>query len=810
MRKVVFLLGTPEWRAVQRREMLLDWTYQTLDGIARKLGIDASIVFAVSDPFLASKSKTEIGIERIRAERPRMLDEVAATGADLVMCFGPVAAAAMFDHGSMTEGALQRRRHKPLGDDGPEVYYTSSIEQIKMSPGMVDWWSLDITAALRGYDKPVVAPFDLNPAGDPLFGGPGHFNTSRLVGFDLETTGLNPWASNAAIRMMVFSWRSDQDIMRTAVYDWDKLPSFVLQILADPQFTKVGANIAFDVRWCKRFGVEVNNYVDVLTLEHVLHPGNARLTLKDLGFKYFPQVGNYNAKVEELAKAAGDDWSKIPAEEMYEYCAADGQVSLVAAEQQLAALAAGPQGLEGAAHLLRDLYPILTDMTAAGARIDPATNAELDALYQGKLAQLKGEITQILGPINLNSPDQLAAALKKAVPGIDLSLRRIKKALDDNRRIGGVGSSASYELEEEEVSTDRRTLEREAAKHPVIGLILEHRKYRVRHSTFIEGLREKHLVAHHGAEWVHPDFRSDVTDTYRLSSRNPNGQNMPRNDPDANLSVKRQFVSRFEGGEILEIDMSQIELRVAAWFSGDRRMQDAFAAGVDIHRSMAGQMLNKAPETVTDEERQSAKTRTFLIMYGGGATKLADELKVSTKRASELIKQYFATYPQLKRAIDETHQAVQLSCDVTTPFGFQRTFFPPDNWMTADGWQVRRQAWNTIIQNTAACLMYCAMIRVRELMDAGRTTYFPTVAQGPNVRGVITGMTLAYKSLPFLQIHDSLVFDVAPRERESLARIVQQAFREAPMVAARYGVTFDMPLEADIKIGPNWGEGTKL
>ena len=818
MRKVCFVLGTMEWRAVQRGETLTDWTFGQLDRIAREHGVDASIVFAVDDPYLASKSKTDIGIERIRQDRPRVLDEVSASSADLVMMFGPVAAASLLDHGSMTESDLQRRAHFPFaksvvatengGADsvdvvvpGPACYYTSSIEQIKMSPGMVEWWDLDIAAALKGYDDPVVDRYGLNDE----IGAQGEalLQFVDLIGFDLETTGLDPWASNAAIRMAVFSWRyAGSEDITTHVYDWDRMPAWAFRVLADAAYTKVGANVAFDVRWCKRFGVEVRNYQDVLTTEHVLCPGNPRLTLKDLGFKYFPQVGNYHRHVYALAAKYNDDWSLIPAEEMYEYCAADGQVSLVAAEKQRDALRGSVQSGKNPVALLSNLYPILTEMSAAGARIDPAVNAELDELYQGKMAQLKGEINQVLGPVNLNSPDQLAKALKQSVPGLDLSPRRIKRALGDDPKIRVQGSANGFGEEDEQLSTDRATLEREAFRHPVIQLILAYRKYRVRHSTFIEGIREKHLVQHHGMSWIHPDFRSDVTDTYRLSSRNPNGQNMPRSKPDPNdvakidadprYSVKRQFVSRFPGGSIVEGDMSQVELRVAAWLSGDQEMIAALTSGGDIHREMAARMLGKSAGEITPEERQEAKTNTFLIMYGGGARKLAEELKVPFPRAQALIKQYFGTYRGLRRAIDEIHAAVERDHTVETPFGFRRLFFPPDNWMGPDGWMVRRQAWNTHVQNTAACLMYCAMIRFRELWE--------NLKAATNVE---------WYSVPFLQIHDSIVVDTHPQETWVVARMLQQAVREAPIVALRYGVEFDLPLGSDVKIGPNWGEVEK-
>lgn len=185
MRKVVFVLGTPERRAVKRNETLTDFVFDALNKIAIKYDLDASIVFAVTDPWFASSNKSEIGMERIRAERPRVVEEISASGADLIIMFGPVAGASVMNHGSLTEDFLQRRAHYPLalsgapdflGDKGnegqtmwsPAAYYTSSIEQIRMAPGMLEWWDLDIEAAVKGYSEPVVEPFELNSAECPI------------------------------------------------------------------------------------------------------------------------------------------------------------------------------------------------------------------------------------------------------------------------------------------------------------------------------------------------------------------------------------------------------------------------------------------------------------------------------------------------------------------------------------------------------------------------------------------------------------------------------------------------------------------
>ncbi|MCP3657199.1 MAG: hypothetical protein GY766_20290, partial [Herbaspirillum sp.] len=338
--------------------------------------------------------------------------------------------------------------------------------------------------------------------------------------------------------------------------------------------------------------------------------------------------------------------------------------------------------------------------------------------------------------------------------------------------------------EDEETSTKRTVLEREAHKHPVIAKVLEFRKYRTRHSTFIKGVYEKHAVHHSGQWFIHPTYRTDVVETYRLSSQAPNDQNFPRKDnDDPVLTVKKQFISRFNGGKIMEADQSQVEIRWAAMLSGDEKMLEAIASGEDIHTAMAAIMLSKDASEVTSIERQECKARTFLILYGGGAKKLAADLKISRRQAQRMIDEYFQTFVGLRRYIDKVHADVRRDLYVETLWGFRRHFVRPDQWDSPEGWSIQRQAFNTMVQNGAVCVTYCSMIWLdQQLQDEG------------------------LKSILFKQVHDSMVVDVYPGEMERVAELVRESMENAGTIAKKYGVNITVPLHCDVEVGNNWGE----
>ena len=759
--KISFIIGTPEYEGVKQGSAISDRTHALLDKVCRANDIDGDVVMVFDDPRLAGKAKAKLGMAAIKEQRPKVLQEALASKPDAIVCLGPVATACIFNKGNLKESDMLRQEHAPLGENQPPVHVTFGLENLAWKDGMGRWLEMDIAAVAQGHTETEWGEYVyVLPGSTEWRDGPRGRNYD--VGFDLETyPGTDPWHPDARIRMAVVAFQN----AKTWVVQTDNgdLPLWLQRMTADPKITKAGSNIKFDYVWMRRFGYDIQNMWDTSTHEHIIDETNPKKDLKSLTFKYLPRLGDYSRGHRDRVRELGG-WEYMKDEEMYQYAGGDGEASLAAYLAQLEIIK--KMGLERPARLFRDLYAVLADMEHRGACVDMGVNQTLDTLYEQALSSLRQEITVVLGPININSNTQLAEALAAAVPNINLTTW--KKILAD----------------EDEVTTKKEVLERESDKHPVIKKVLKYRSLRTRHSTFIKGVREKHAVPKLGRHFIHPNFNTSVVETYRLSSSRPNGQNFPRKDnDDPALTVKKQFVSRWPGGEILDADQSQIEIRIAAQLSGDEKMLLAIASGEDIHTAMAALMLGKNSEDVTEQERQECKTRTFLILYGGGAGKLARDLKISQRRAQQLINQYFEAFSGLKVYIDKVHKEVEANREVETLFGFKRRFRQPGHWNSPDGWRIKRQSFNTLVQNAAACVTYCSMIWLHARMkEAG------------------------LRSLMFLQVHDSILIDVYPGEREQVAALVRESMENAREITKTYGADITVPLHCDIQVGPSWGD----
>jgi len=773
----VFVLGTFERDAVKKGDALTSRTIELLERISNRCGLDVDLVFVSQDELQAGKNKAGIGIKEIRKERPRVLSEIDAAKPDLVFCFGPVATACLWDKGNTVESELLRQSHDPL-DTGLPVFVTYSLEALRWKGGLARWLEMDVEAAVNGYTKTewgtytILQPdtFEWRNCPEELL-----LKDGDVVGLDLETyPGLDPNADDARIRMCVIS----DEVGRAWVIQAgpnSEFPAWVADLAEDPEIAKTGSNIAFDYRWFRRFGIRMTNMHDTSTREHIIDESNPKKDLKSLTFRYVPKLGDYSKAHRDLVRERGGNdmgWANVTDAEQYDYCGADGEASIGTYWGQEKLIHANK--LERPVRLMTELYQVLAEVMHRGIRIDMHTAHELDYLYKKKLVVLRAAVTEVLGPINLNSPTQLARALKEAVPNIKLTERDWVSAMGDD--------------DSDRAVTKRMVLEREAHKHPIIPVVLEFRKYRTRHSTFIKGVLEKHGVMHAGGFYIHPKYRTDVVETFRLSSQQPNGQNIPRKDnDDPVLTVKKMYCSRFTNGSFMEGDQSQIEIRTAAWLSQDKKMLEAIDSGEDIHTAMASIMLNKPVDDVTEEERQLCKARTFLILYGGGAKKLGQDLKMSRRAAQRLIDDYFETFTGLRDYIQQTKNRVKVDLEVTTPFGFTRKFQRPERWESSDGYRIERQAFNTIVQSTAACITYLAMIKLEESMRAA-----------------------GLKSLMVGQVHDSILIDVYPGEEDQCSWLMKRTMESAGELAREYGVAFDVPLSCDVELGTTWGQQKKL
>lgn len=775
MKKVVFLLGTLSRNARGKDAMSTD-DYMLLNEVSEVVGVDAEVVYCCTDTKAARTGK--VTMKMLRDERDRVLQEIEAHQPDLVLCFGPVALKTVFNKGNVVLAEHLRQRFEVEDIDCP-VYFTHSLDHVAARPGMKKWLILDLRAAVEGFadtewgEYAVVYPdhSDWNSCPSDFANlGPG-----SVVGFDLETyPGLNPWDDNARIRMAIISNSASRATVVQLGPD-SVLPGWLQDIVEDPTIIKAGSNIKFDYKWLRRFGVRMRNMHDTSVAEHILDETNPLKDLKSLTFIYAPWLGDYSKGHRKLVTERGG-WEYVADDEQYYYAGADGEASYCAAVKQRRALK--EKGLEGAFRLSMDLYDVLCEMEHNGCRIDMDINEDLDVRFRQEMSKLRQEIVQSLGPINPGSHVQLADALSKHVKGIDLSKQKMARLFQE--RPG--------DEDDEDISTDRATLEREAHKHPIIETVLRWRRLSKLHGTYVKGPQEKYKVARPDGYYLSTTFRGDIVETYRLSSQGPNLQNQPsKPDPDdphpipLELNTKRQFISRFDGGVFMEADLSQAEIRVAAMLSGDEAMLAAIESGDDIHTAMAATLLNKELDEVTKLERHQCKRLTFLILYGGGANTLSKQLGIRKDQAKQLISDYFRAFKQLDFYINRQKMLVKRDLYLQSIFGYRRRFKKPLNWNSWDGWRVERQAWNFLVQNTASCVLFVALIDLHRSIERRKL-----------------------RSKIVLTVHDSIGIDCHPDEVDEVAELVVQCM-ENPNTE-RYNVTLTVPMKADVEVGPTWGD----
>ncbi len=394
------------------------------------------------------------------------------------------------------------------------------------------------------------------------------------------------------------------------------------------------------------------------------------------------------------------------------------------------------------------LIAVLAAMEEAGVAMDVAVLRQLSEELATTLARLTAEIYEIAGrEFNINSPKQLSVVLFE-----ELKLPVLKRT-----KTG--------------CSTDEEVLQRLAAQHALPATILKYRELAKLKSTYVDALP---ALVSPATGRLHASFNQTVTATGRLSSSNPNVQNIPIRT-ELGRQIRRAFVSRWPDGRLLAADYSQIELRVLAHLSGDEALAEAFRTGQDVHRSTAAQMFHIAPEAVSDEQRAAAKTINFGIVYGMTPFGLSKELGVDVPQAEAFITQYFQRYPKVKtyleRSLAETRRL-----GYCTTLHQRRRYIPQ---LSSENLQVRqfaeRTAINAPIQGSAADLIKVAMLRIHEALRA---------------KGL--------RTLMVLQVHDELVFDVPAGELDAVRAMVTELMTSA--------CTLSVPVQVHVNAGRNWLE----
>jgi len=573
--------------------------------------------------------------------------------------------------------------------------------------------------------------------------------------FDIETTGLAFYRSEiVGISIsfedsgyyIPFKYSKNENI-DTSV-NVQLIKDELIDIFQNPEIKKNGFNVKFDILFLKNLGIVAKGIVDdPMIASGLLFPNRRSHKLKELSFEYL------NISQSTFDDIVGDGKEKsriedIPVDVVGKYCIDDSNTSLKLANYFKPLLEKnGINKLYSSIEI--PLLSVLVDMEYYGIKVDTLNLKKYSEILEEKLKKVELLIIEQAGyEFNINSPKQLG----------ELLFEKMKLPISKKTR-----KTKAY-------STDIEVLT-EFKEVPIVDNIIKYRGWKKLYSTYLIGIKERL----DGTGKIHTSFNQSITATGRLSSSNPNLQNIPVFESD-DINIRKLFVSD-ENKKLLAVDYSQIELRVLAHFSKDEGLIDAFNRGLDIHTQTANLVFGGNLFMDKKLKRKRAKIINFSIIYGSGPYSLSKELDVSFKEAKEFIDTYFDKYSGVREFIDETIAFAETNGFVKTMFGRYREL--PE--LKSDTQNIRengkRMAVNTIIQGTAAEIIKIAMINI-----------YNKIKQTDN------------KML--LSVHDEIIFEYPLNEEKKIIKIVSNEMKNA--------VKLRVPLEVSVKTGKNWGEMVEI
>jgi DNA polymerase I len=567
--------------------------------------------------------------------------------------------------------------------------------------------------------------------------------------FDTETTSLN--ALDSEIVAASFSWKKGEGYL---VYfpgsrkETEAMLDILRPVFEDPGTLKIGQNMKFDIQVLTNYGVEVRGPLFDTMLAHYLLEPDLRHNMDYLSETYLSYTPVH---IEELIGEKGKNQKNmrdVPVEKILEYATEDADVTYQLKE--IFAPRLKNEGLSTLAETIEmPLVRVLADVERTGVIVDEGNLKSITVQLREDILVLEKEIYDLAGTeFNISSPKQLG----------DILFIRLK--LDDKARI----------TKTKQFVTNEEILQRLTNKHPIVGKVLEYRGLKKLLSTYVEALP---LLINKSTGRIHTSYNQAVAATGRLSSNNPNLQNIPVRD-ERGREIRKAFVPA-EGHIFFSADYSQIELRLMAHLSGDKAMIADFLSGNDIHAATAAKIFKVDIKDVTREMRSRAKTANFGIIYGISAFGLSERLTISRSDAKDLIDGYFNSYPGVKIYMEESIRKARDLGYVTTMFGRKRYTRDIHSRNQVVRGNAERNAINAPLQGTAADIIKIAMIRIHCRLQSE-----------------------AMKAKMILQVHDELIFEVLPAELEHLKEIV---------IAEMSGAAdLSVPLKVDWGTGKNWLE----
>ncbi|MDX1762903.1 MAG: DNA polymerase I [bacterium] len=581
----------------------------------------------------------------------------------------------------------------------------------------------------------------------------GRIKKQKDVSIDLETTALDPMRA-AIVGISLSVQRGEGVYIPVAHRGADAPEQLPLRevldalgpLLIDPKIKKIGQNIKYDMLVLANAGVKVEGvYFDTMVASYLINPSRTTHNLNDLALTYLNhKTITYQEVTGTGRKAIGFD--QVPVDQATAYAAEDAEITY--ALYELLAPRLEEQNLDGLFHEIEvPLISVLARMEQTGVRIDTDFLGVMSREIGDDLDRLKKKIYGLAGEeFNINSTQQLARILFTK-----LKIKPVKKTK--------TGFSTNVEV-----------LQKLAEEHELPREILEYRSLNKLKSTYVDALPK---LVHPETGRVHTSFNQTVTATGRLSSSDPNLQNIPIRTP-LGKKIRQAFVAE-PGHLLLSADYSQVELRILAHLSEDENLISAFFNNEDIHTRTAAEIFDLPADRVTPEMRRDAKVVNFGIIYGMGRYGLVRQLGIPISEAERYIEQYFARYPGVRLYQEKLLADAREQGFVTTIMNRRRLIPELSQSNKAIVAAGERTAINTPIQGSSADIIKVAMLRISKALEKKKK-----------------------KTSMILQIHDELVFEVPEEELEAVRGIVKQGMEEV--------VQLKVPLVVEMGVGRNWSE----
>jgi DNA polymerase-1 len=572
----------------------------------------------------------------------------------------------------------------------------------------------------------------------------------RAFVFNTETTGLDPFTIKLLGISFAFTEEESYYInnLQFPIYNFRLLK----EIFEDEKIKKYGHDLKYDLEVLRKNGINLAGVAfDTMIAAYLLNPGARAYNLDNL------VKAKLGRKITPIVKLIGEGRKKITLEEVPEEDMAKYSGERAEATWRLVEVLKTELKENNLLKLFREiempLLPVLAKMEIDGVKIDTDLLKKYSVMAKKDLEKISEKIFKAAKTkFNIDSPIQL------------------REILFDKLKIStaGIGRGKTG------ISTAAGELEKIKGAHPIINLIMEYRELAKLQSTYFEALPEMVDPANGR---IHTSFNQTITATGRLSSSNPNLQNIPVRSETGQV-IREAFVAP-KGFKIIAADYAHIELRIIASLANDETMIAAFRSGADIHRQTASQIWGIPPEKVTSEIRQAAKTINFGVTYGMGARGLAEGAGITFEEAKEFIVKYFTVYEGVRNFLDETRETARDLGYVETFFGRRRylpEIYSPVPQIRAEA---ERMAINMPVQGTAADLMKLAMIKIADGL--------PKISQDSKM---------------ILQVHDELVFEVPEREVKKVARFIKESMEKI--------IELKVPIIAAVEYGNNWGKMEKM